>query len=82
MKFKAKPKIDNWKPLIGELSENEAQEWLDENTDKEGYIHGWYIEFAGDGYIVGDIVDIDSDYIELEWWCPIDKATLEMVVET
>ncbi|GAX46786.1 hypothetical protein [Pseudolactococcus reticulitermitis] len=64
MKFKAKPKD----PEI-------AQELFSDFMDEDGYIHGWYV----DGVIVGDFVELNDEYAILEFWCPIDIETLEVI---
>lgn len=43
--------------------------------DEDGYIHGWYV----DGVIVGKFIDLNDEYATLEFWCPIDIETLEVV---
>ncbi|WP_099321125.1 hypothetical protein [Anaerococcus sp. Marseille-P3625] len=40
--------------------------------DEENYVYGYYIE----GYIVGPIVDVGDDHIDLEYWCKVDKNTV------
>lgn len=45
--------------------------------DDEGYIHGWYV----DGFIVGAVQESTEEYIALDFWCPIEKDTLEAVKE-
>ena len=59
---------------------NLSQEDLDfhriENQD--GYITGYYVG----GYLVGDVIEATDEYINFEWWCPIDESTLELVEES
>lgn len=38
-----------------------------------GWIEGYYI----DGYIVGGIIEANSECVTHEWWCPIEVNTLE-----
>ncbi|MGM0122716.1 hypothetical protein IGI37_000081 [Enterococcus sp. AZ194] len=66
MKFKAKP--------IEEIL-TEDLEYSEFDVDAEGYIHGWYV----DGYIVGAVLEANSEYISLENWCPVDMDTLKEV---
>lgn len=65
MKFKAKPKVMGY--------EYDFYDWLLENTDVDGYIHGYYV----DGHIVGKFVEVNNEYTHLEYWVPIQKDTLE-----
>ncbi|KAF1295168.1 hypothetical protein BAU15_05295 [Enterococcus sp. JM4C] len=65
MKFKAKP--------IKEMSKEDL-EYIEFKPDAEGYIHGFYV----DGYIVGKVIEANSEYISLENWCPVDVDTLQM----
>lgn len=52
-------------------------EEMPEAMDDWGYIHGWYV----DGYIVGAIEESTEEYIAPEFWCPIEKDTLEIDLE-
>lgn len=71
MKFKAKI-LDNIKDE--EFIEDGRKEgWIDEDN----YIYGWYV----DGYIVGPIVDVGDDHIELDYWCEVDKSTLSSTTD-
>lgn len=40
--------------------------WLEE----DGYVHGYY---------VGDAVDATDEWINLSFWCPVDKDSVEVV---
>lgn len=40
--------------------------------DEENYVYGYYVE----GYIVGPIVDVGDDHIDLEYWCKVDPDTV------
>lgn len=53
------------------IREGKEQGWIDKNN----FIQGWYV----DGYIVGPVIDVENDHIELEYWCKIDKNTLEFI---
>ena len=48
---------------------------IDIESYEDGYVHGYYI----DGYIVGDVVDATDEYINLLFWCPADKDSVEVV---
>ncbi|MCO8292638.1 hypothetical protein [Tetragenococcus halophilus] len=50
-------------------------DWLEELLDKDGYLTGWY----ADGYLLGDIIEIDIEYLTFEWWVPIQEDTLKEV---
>lgn len=70
MLFKAKPKTSVF----------DQETYLDEcpPVDADGYIHGWYV----DGFIVGAVQESNEEYIALDFWCPIEKDTLELDLET
>lgn len=38
-----------------------------------GWVTGWY----ADGYILGDIIEVDEEYIVHEWWCKVDENTMQ-----
>lgn len=69
MKYKAKILDDLGKEEFIESGKKEG--WIDKNN----YIYGWYV----DGYIVGPIIDVGDDHIELDYWCKVDKSTLEVI---
>lgn len=73
MLFKAKPKAS---ALESTAYSYQYGEW-NFPLDDEGYIHGWYV----DGYIVGAIEESTEEYIAPEFWCPIEKDTLEIDLE-
>lgn len=73
MKFRAKPKQENVFPDLGNYEGDD--QWLQDLMDDEGYIQGWYV----DGYIVGDIVEATDEYVIHEFWCPVDKDSVEVV---
>lgn len=60
-KFKARSKMK-----IKEL------DFLNIPHDEKGYLIGWY----SDGYLLGDVVEVDEDYIIHEWWCKVDEDTV------
>lgn len=62
MKFKAKPKMVDQTPSDFDIP-----------VDAEGYVRGWYV----DGFIVGEVIESTEEYINLEYWCPVDVSTLE-----
>lgn len=70
MLFKAKPKTTS---LNHELY---SYEWTPP-MDADGYIYGWYV----DGFIVGAVQESNEEYIALDFWCPVEKDTLEVVKE-
>ena len=39
------------------------------------YVYGWYV----DGFIVGQVMDSDDEYIVLEYWVPVDPETVCLV---
>ncbi|MFK4951597.1 hypothetical protein ACI1S3_05945 [Lactococcus garvieae] len=67
MKFRAKP--------TGLDKDWSLEHWTDDYIDEEGYIHGYYV----DGYIVGDVVDATDECINLSFWWPVDKDSVEVV---
>ena len=69
MMFKAKIQdIDKLIKDTGFVIKGKEQGYIDENN----YVYGHYV----DGYIVGPIVDIGDDHIDLEYWCKVDPDTL------
>lgn len=73
MLFKAKPKASALEPTAYSYHYGE---W-NFPIDTDGYIHGWYV----DGYIVGAIQESTEEYIAPDFWCPIEKDTLEIDLE-
>jgi hypothetical protein len=69
MKFKGKP-ID-----IEPYEDGLWSSWFEEILEEDGYVHGYYV----DGYIVGDVVDATDEWINLSFWCPVDKDSVEVV---
>lgn len=39
------------------------------------YVYGWYV----DGFIVGEVMESDDEYIALEYWVPVDPETVCLV---
>ncbi len=39
------------------------------------YVYGWYV----DGFIVGKVMELDDEYIDLEYWVPVDPETVCLV---
>lgn len=68
MKFKAKPRPEF-------LEEQEDECWLFDLMDNDGYVTGYIV----DNYLVGEIIEANDEYINFEWWIPIDKETLVAV---
>lgn len=42
---------------------------------ENGWVTGWY----ADGFIIGDMVEVEEDYITFEFWCPVISETVEVV---
>ena len=40
--------------------------------DDDNHVYGYYV----DGYIVGPVVDVGDDHIDLEYWCKVDPDTV------
>lgn len=70
MLFKAKPKASAFN------HELYSYEWTPP-IDANGFIHGWYV----DGFIVGSVQESTDEYIAPDFWCPIEKDTLEIDLE-
>ena len=70
MRFKAKPKEE----LTKEMVDEDLWYFLKEYVDDDGFIHGWY----SDGFIIGHVIEADDEYIIHEFWCPVDKTTLQL----
>lgn len=57
--------------------------FFDEDTDPNlgkfdgTYVYGWYV----DGFIVGKVMDVDDEYIALEYWVPVDPGTVRLIEE-
>lgn len=65
--FKAKVNVDN-------EDEVRKENWFKDLVDNDDYVTGYFV----DGYIVGDVLEADSDYMNIEWWIPVDESTLEI----
>ena len=69
MMFKAK--IIDIKKLIKDTDfviEGKEKGYIDEDN----HVYGYYV----DGYIVGPVVDVGDDHIDLEYWCKVDPDTV------
>lgn len=45
----------------------------------KGWVIGNLIQNGNSPYIVGDIAETDREYIALEWWCPVEPDSIELV---
>lgn len=68
--FKAKP----LKSIDPAFDDPDDIAWWEEFLDDDGFIHGWY----SDGFIIGHVIEADDEYIIHEFWCPVDKTTLQL----
>lgn len=50
-----------------------------EISNNEGWVKGNLIQNGDNPYIVGDVVETDREYIALEWWCPVEPTSVELV---
>lgn len=69
MMFKAK--IIDIEKLIKDTDfviKGKEQGYIDENN----YVYGYFV----DGYIIGPVVDVGDDHIDLEYWCKVDPDTV------
>ena len=41
------------------------------------YVYGWYV----DGFIVGEVIEANDEYIAIEYWVPVDPETVRLVEE-
>lgn len=48
--------------------EGKEKGYIDENN----YVYGYFV----DGYIIGPVVDVGDDHIDLEYWCKVDPDTV------
>ena len=71
-KFKAKPAYERHQELAISFLDDEPFEGFYDLLDADGYVMGYYV----DGYIIGKIAEVTSEYFYPEFWCPIDKSTL------
>lgn len=77
-KYKAKP----IQKILDELMDEEAYgyEWLRESVDENYKVSGYLVGTNdGIGYILGNIIEADTDYIIPEFWIPVDLDTLEEI---
>lgn len=71
MKFRAK--VDESKISVWDAEWTDFCE--DGIIDEEGYITGWYV----DGFILGDVVEADSETIIFGYWVPVLRETVGLV---
>lgn len=65
IKFRGKPLADLYEEFTGECI-----------FDTEEFVYGNLICSGNERYIVGEVVEASEDYIILEWWTPVDPATV------
>lgn len=65
IKFRGKPLADLYEEFTGECI-----------FDTEEVVYGNLICSGNERYIVGEVVEASEDYIILEWWTPVDPATV------
>ncbi len=41
------------------------------------YVYGWYV----DGFIVGEVIEANEEYIAIEYWIPVEPETVCIVGE-
>lgn len=66
-----KAKIIDIEKLIKDTDfviKGKEQGYIDENN----YVYGYFV----DGYIIGPVVDVGDDHIDLEYWCKVDPDTV------
>lgn len=44
------------------------------------FVYGSLVFEGDEPYIVGPVVEVNEDYIALEWWVPVDPTTVECVL--
>jgi hypothetical protein len=54
-------------------------EGLKENMIGE-YVYGFLVKEGGSAYIVGNVVDVDSDYIALDYWTEVNFILRNILV--
>ena len=61
----------------GIVAENVDDEFGDDLLFRKGQmIYGQVVFDGKTPYIVGPIVEVNDEYISLEYWCPVDRETL------
>ena len=64
--FKGAPVLD------GDFSEDLLPGLAEKGLYKNGYVYGSFVPYKDDvSYIVGYVVDVNSEYIGVEYWVPI-----------
>lgn len=66
VKLKAKPKD----------SIMDDEDWLESMLDEDGYVTGYYLKGPSGAYLVGELIEVCSEYTVLEYWVPVDEGTL------
>ena len=51
---------------------------LDNGEQVEGHL----LTGMGRSFIVGEVIDYDTEYIAPEWWWVVDPATVEMAFDS
>ncbi len=65
-------------PLKPELDPEVYSVPLPELAGYDGtYVYGWYV----DGFIVGEVIEANDEYIAIEYWVPVDPETVRLVEE-
>lgn len=66
------------KPKEGTNVDPEDDKFFKEIETADGYIKGWYV----DGFILGDIIEVDDEVLNFEYWIAVDESTLREVQDT
>lgn len=66
------------KPKEGTNVDPEDDKFFKEVETADGYIKGWYV----DGFILGDIIEVDDEVLNFEYWIAVDESTLREVQDT
>ncbi len=68
-------------PKPGILDANDYSDYHVPLPELEGYdgtyVYGWYV----DGFIVGEVIEANDEYIAIEYWVPVDPETVCLVKE-
>ena len=63
-------------PKLGAMDEDIDLIPLSEVAKFDGtYVYGWYV----DGFIVGEVIEANNEYIAIEYWVPVDPETVCLV---